>query len=133
MFASPPTEPLDIRHLPALVPSSHANSTSHAILHELSTRIDKMQSLIKTHKAPATELVDSQPANCSFILWLQMTPLQGVSQEEIDEYEKEQAVSTGRSVKELPKPSVKGYAYSSNCGLALELKQTEGTFLSTEN
>lgn len=128
-FVTPETSPLDIRQIVSLVPESLRNLTSHSILDELDFRIKRMQELLASHEAPSSEMVDSPAMNCTFALWGQLGRFpEGTTQEQVDEYEREMQVNTGRRVIDLPRPSINAIAYSQNCGLVLKLKNSSSQF-----
>lgn len=126
-FMSPASVPLDIRHIPALVPQHRRNATSFLILDELSYLIKRLQTLLDHHQAPQARTIEDPMSNCTFALWAQLQPFpEGTTQEEVDELERELKKSDGRSTTHLPRPSIEGLAWSQDCGLVLKLKESSG-------
>jgi len=62
MFAAPSQLPLDIRHVPALLPSSDlANASATSVLHELDQRIDRLRDVLDGGSIPSGSEGARQP------------------------------------------------------------------------
>lgn len=61
--------------------------------------------------------------NCTFAVYVQMTPVTAVSPLDLSEHEAEDRRPTGLSVVEVPEPSLRVVMHSANCGLLLETPQ----------
>ena len=66
MLAAPSQLPLDIRHIPALLPTSElANVSATSILHELDQRIDRLRDVLNGGSVPTGSEGASDPHPCA--------------------------------------------------------------------
>lgn len=126
-FAVPPTGHIDIRLLPALVPESVRNLTTHLVEPELAARIKKLRNLIDEGVLDQDSNSNEEPpqSTCSFVLYSQLEPA-NVPKRLMHELEAEIQHPTGAWTVKAPKLSLNGVLISEECGIMLEITKSEG-------
>jgi hypothetical protein len=123
---------IDVRTVPALLPSALQNTTARALLPALHARIRALRALasspIPTVSPVASEadLELSAPAShCAFHIYGQMAPA-NISAEDMAELEDETMEPTGRHVARRPPMLVDFVLLSRECGVLIRVERAEG-------
>ncbi|KAF7969695.1 hypothetical protein HWV62_26216 [Athelia sp. TMB] len=122
-FAEPQGRNIDIRLLPSIVPPELQNTTAHAIVPQLESRITRLKNLIDAGIIDQ----DIQSAGRHQLL-LDPTDVPSTLLQELEE---ETQKPTGKWTVPAPKLSVRGVVVSQECGLLYEMKNTTGLRISS--
>ncbi|KAI0644285.1 hypothetical protein C8Q79DRAFT_913528 [Trametes meyenii] len=118
---------MDIRDLPALVPSKFRNDSARAVEIELAYRISKLQEKIESgsFEQDSSEADETPKTKCSFKLFAQLKG-SDVPKELMDELESEIGEPTGITTVKSPEFSLEGVMLSQDCGILYEVKHVLG-------
>ncbi|KAA1475498.1 hypothetical protein DENSPDRAFT_842291 [Dentipellis sp. KUC8613] len=128
-FATP-SGTLDLRLLPSLVPPSVSNDTAYRLIPELQERLKKLRALLKSGTfdgSVESSILDETPprTRCRFAVYAQLHPT-NIPAEDMRELEQELQRPTGVSTVPWPRMELRGALVSTECGLVVEIGDTEG-------
>ncbi|KAK2463660.1 hypothetical protein APHAL10511_004411 [Amanita phalloides] len=126
-FAAPSGQQIDIRLLPAIVPTVLKNQTALAIEPELMARIQKLEKLMNAGvvDSDSSSADDAPKTACRFALYAQIKPVP-VPSILMQELEEEIKRPTGRATVGVPRLLIDGMLISKECGILYEIHNTEG-------
>ncbi|TFY77383.1 hypothetical protein EWM64_g6627, partial [Hericium alpestre] len=119
---------IDIRLIPSLVPESEQNHTAHLIIPELESRIKKLKDTLNSGSFDSDSFSlsdDASRTNCRFSVYAQLAPTD-IPWDAMRDLEEELQHPSGIATARRPKLALDSALLSKDCGILLEMGNTDG-------